>query len=177
MVQLFKEKIRELKLTNKIFVVEASPAIFEFEERVSIQCFSCKRYNHSFTCPPKIPNLNYKRLINEYVNCVVVYCSMPFNKGDYSEVRVNSSNLLHRTLLKLENVLRENNHPLALSLIGGSCKLCKSGCNLINCNTPNLARIPLEATGINVVKSLKKIGIEVVFPVKDKITRYGLLLW
>ena len=177
MIKQFKEKIRELKLMDKVFVIEASPEIFEFEERVLMQCFSCKRYNHSFTCPPRAPKLDYKRLISEYENCAVAYCCLPFNKKDYPEVRINSSNLLHRTLLKLEDVLRQSNYPLALSFIGGSCKLCKNGCNLVNCAAPNLARIPLEATGINVVKSLQKIGIEVVFPVKNKITRYGLLLW
>ena len=46
---------------------------------------------------------------------------------------------------------------MAISFIGGSCKLCKNGCAKDKCNNPGMARIPLEATGVNVIKSLDNI--------------------
>lgn len=177
MIAILKDKLNELNLDHEIALVATSPEILVFEERVALQCYTCARYNKVFTCPPRIPALNYQKLIGEYDNCVVAYCCMPFIKTNYSEVRANSTNLLHKVLIQLEDVLRDKNYPFAMSFIGGSCKLCKVGCHPEKCNNPTMARIPVEATGINLVKSLSKIGIHVEFPVTDKITRYGLLLW
>lgn len=177
MISLLKEKLDELQLGNQVILLPASPEIFVFEERVTLQCFTCARYNTVHTCPPRIPSIDYRKLINEYENCLVAYCSMPVNRENYSEVRTQSTNLLHKTLLQLEESLRQSNFPLAMSFIGGSCKLCKSGCHPEKCNNPTMARIPVEATGINLVKSLVKMGINIEFPVTRQLTRYGLLLW
>lgn len=56
-------------------------------------------------------------------------------------------------------------------------KLCKNGCAKDKCNNPGMARIPLEATGVNVIKSLANIGIKIEFPLIDKFYRFGLIAW
>lgn len=66
---------------------------------------------------------------------------------------------------------------MAVSFIGGSCKLCKNGCGKDKCNNPYLSRTPVEAIGINVVKSAKENGISITFPPENDIIRIGLLLW
>ena len=108
---------------------------------------------------------------------MLIYKCFKFTKEDYEIVRTESSVKIHRTLLGLENFMRGKNYPLVTSFIGGSCKLCKEGCPPDGCNLPHLARIPIEATGINLISSLKKIDIDIKFPVKDEICRYGILLW
>lgn len=174
-LSLLKKKLTSY---NKALSIKAaSPDMFVFEERVRLLCFYCEKYNRVHTCPPKIPKLDYKKVLNEYKNCAVVYCKMSFTSENFKEVRSRSTNLVHRGLLYLEKVLRDNDHPLVLSLIGGSCKLCKGGCDPERCRNPYLARIPVEATGINLIESLKKIGIKIKFPVIDNISRYGLLFW
>lgn len=50
--------------------------------------------------------------------------------------------------------------------------LCKD-----KCNNPGMARIPLEATGVNVIKSLDNIGIKIEFPLINKFYRFGLIAW
>lgn len=40
-----------------------------------------------------------------------------------------------------------------------------------------MARIPLEATGVNVIKSLDNIGIKIEFPLINKFYRFGLIAW
>ena len=40
-----------------------------------------------------------------------------------------------------------------------------------------MARIPMEATGINVIKTLKEVGYDINFPIEDSLSRVGLLLW
>jgi len=152
---------------------------FVFEDRVKLNCFYCLRYNKNWSCPPKIPNLNYEKIMNGYDNAILVYCSMPYQSDkEFIVIRRESTNLLHKTLLKLEKVLWENNYPLAVSFIGGSCKLCKDGCDKEKCRHPGLRRIPLEGVGMNVVKTVKACtGMNITFPPKGKLNRYGLLLW
>lgn len=174
-IRLLEKELKACDSSLKLAPV--SPSIFVFEERVKLMCFHCTKYNNCFTCPPKIPKLNYKKIINEYKNCAVVYCNMNFSEENYDEIRSASTNLIHRTILRLEKVLRDHNNPMVLSFIGGSCKLCKGGCPPDRCKNPYLARIPVEAIGINLVKSLGKIGVEIKFPVINNIYRYGLILW
>lgn len=121
--------------------------------------------------------MDYQKLISEYENLVLVYCKMPFSKEKFESVRSESSVLLHRTLLAAEKLLWDNNYPLAISFIGGSCKLCTEGCDQFTCRQPTLARIPLEAAGINVIKSAKNVGLSITFPPKGYLYRVGLIGW
>lgn len=173
-----KESIELIKSRSPYLdaeTIESSKLVFE--ERVLLNCFHCSRYKVNWTCPPKIPDIDYRKLICEYDNVLLVYCKMPFRNKKMDIVRKNSTNLLHRALLEAEKFLWDNNYPLAISFIGGSCKLCDQGCDQHNCRQPTLARIPIEATGINVTKSLKNVGLTVTFPPNDYLYRVGLLVW
>ena len=148
-----------------------------FEERVKMNCFYCGRYNNNWKCPPHIPNIDYKKMIGEYSNRAFVYVEMPINENNYAVVRNESSVYLHRAMLLCEEWLYQNNEPMAISFIGGSCKLCKNGCMPEKCANPYDSRSPLEALGINVVKSAAAAGIDIKFPAADYMMRIGLLLW
>lgn len=175
MEELLKKNLKIFNPTLEFKKLDIKNLVFE--ERVKLLCFHCEKYNQSFTCPPRIPNLDYKKIVNEFNNCAVVFCSMNCNQSDFHQIRLKSTLLLHKGLLKLEDILRKNNYPVILSFIGGSCKLCKGGCSGEKCRNPYLARIPIEAAGINIIDSLKSIGINVKFPIKDVLNRYGLIFW
>ena len=123
------------------------------------------------------PSFDTNSLISEYNNLLVLKYERKFQKEDFDVVRNESTNEIHRALLQMEKFLYTNNNSLAISFIGGSCKLCKNGCGKERCNNPGMARIPLEATGVNVIKTLANIGIKVQFPIKDRFYRYGLIAW
>lgn len=150
---------------------------FIFEERVKQKCFHCKNYGVKWTCPPKTPAVDYPKMFSEYENAVIVTIELSLSDKDFEEQRNNSTNTLHRALLYLESEMYKRNNSLALSFIGGSCKLCKNGCPKDRCANPYLSRMPWEATGCNIIKTLSNIGINVEFPLTDKIYRYGLFLW
>ena len=174
-----KKRIIEL-IKNKSAYLDAKsiePSGLVFEERVLLNCFHCQRYNVNWTCPPKIPGVDYRKLILEYDNVLLVYCKMPFTKKKMDIVRRDSTNLLHRALLEAEKLLWDNNYPLGISFIGGSCKLCAQGCDPDRCRQPSLARIPIEATGVNVAKSVESIGLKIDFPPEEYLYRVGLLVW
>lgn len=148
----------------------------EFEQRFELLCFYCGRYNAKWTCPPRIPKADYKKLFSEYDNAMFVYHFLPI-KDDYEKVRTDSSVLLHRALLDIEDFLLKNGNAVRISFIGGCCKLCKNDCAPDKCRNPYQARIPIEATGVNVIKTAEKCGIIINFPVEEMITRIGLILW
>ena len=162
---------------ENITIHEISPSKIEFEERVKLKCFFCNRYNQKWTCPPKIPKVDYEQIIKkEYSEAIILEYKLKVNDDNFEEIRTKTTNYLHKTMLDLEKYLYKNNCSIATSFIGGSCKLCKN-CNPEHCNNPLLARIPMEATGINVLKTMKNIGVEIKFPITDSLSRFGLLLW
>ena len=149
-----------------------------FEERVKQKCFHCPNYHVKWTCPGHLPKIDYKMLVQEYEHAAVIICKMPLDHEVVNEeVRYKSTNMVHKAMLYLEGELYKRNNTLAISFIGGSCKLCNNGCNPNNCANPSLSRVPWEATGCNVVSTLQNIGINVVFPPTDYLYRYGLFLW
>lgn len=151
-----------------------------FEQRVKMNCFYCGRYGNNWKCPPNLPDIDYEKMVREFDNAAFIWLRMEFFRGGgitYEGVRQESSIVLHKALLEAEKVLYENNCSMAVSFIGGSCKLCKNGCGKDKCNNPYLSRTPVEAIGINVVKSAKENGISITFPPENDIIRIGLLLW
>lgn len=160
-----------------IQLMECNPHDAVFEERVKLSCFYCARYNVCWRCPPRIPQLDYPKIMNEFEHAALVWIDMPMTKETYSDVRSESSVRLHHAILDLEQELLRCHVSIYLSFIGGSCKLCKNGCGKERCNNPYLARIPLEATGINVVKTVEKYGIHVEFPATTHMMRIGMILW
>lgn len=178
--QLLEDAIKYAKLQLELnnldgMIINASDLIFE--ERVRMNCFYCGRYNSNWRCPPRIPDLDYKKMMHEFDYCALVYTKLPFGCDNYNDVRNESSILLHKAILAMEKFLWNNGNSTCISFIGGGCKLCKNGCGKEKCNNPYMSRTPIEATGVNLVKSVEKYGIQIVFPPKDFMYRYGLILF
>lgn len=154
------------------------PASLVFEEAAKMNCFYCGKYNNNWRCPPNLPDIDYKKMVTEF-DCGL-FVSLTYkihDPEDYASIRNESSITLHKLLLSTEKWMWEHNYSTAISFIGGSCKLCKSGCGKDRCNNPYMSRSPLEAIGVNVIKSAHKYGIDIVFPATQAMTRIGLLLW
>lgn len=156
----------------------ADPSRFYFEERVRMNCFYCKNYNLNWKCPPRIPDIDYQKMMQEFQFGAFVKIELPFNEYNFQDIRNRTTNELHQVLLYLERFLWDHDYPMALSFLGGSCKLCKGGCGKERCNNPYLARVPLEATGVNVIKTVEEqTGIHLLFPPQNTLKRVGMLLW
>lgn len=159
-------------------VVFMNPDELVIEEQVKMNCFYCGKYGNNWRCPPYLPQIDYRKMFSEFDEGVFVCFSYFLNNGSsFLQIRNDSSVELHKTLLDIEKWLWNNNRPTAISFGGGSCKLCKGGCGEHKCNNPYLSRSPLEATGVNVIKSIKKYGIEIEFPPVKNLQRIGLVLW
>lgn len=157
-------------------IVEPKKLIFE--ENVKMNCFYCGKYNNNWKCPPNLPNINYEKMMSEYETGLVVVLTFHITQqSDYSKIRNDSSVILHKLLLDLEKWMYNHNSSNAISFIGGSCKLCKGGCGKEKCNNPYMSRTPIEALGINIVKSMKQYNVDITFPTDKILKRIGLLLW
>ena len=86
-----------------------------------------------------------------------------YKEKNFEEIRRETSIVLHKALLESERFFYQHNIPMAISFIGGSCKLCKDGCGKDRCNNPYMARSPLESIGVNVVTSALNKGKEIKF--------------
>lgn len=154
------------------------PVDLVFEECVKMNCFYCGKYNNNWKCPPNLPPVDFFKMMREYDSGLMVMLTYyPGNEEEYKVMRTESSIALHKNLLSLERWMWDHNSSTAISFIGGSCKLCKNGCGKEKCNNPYLSRSPLEATGVNIIKSVKKYGVNIEFPTDYKLMRIGLLLY
>lgn len=157
---------------DKVFNILPTDLIFD--DRAIFQCFNCKNYGHKRTCPPFRNPFNYQDMILKYKKGLIVLVKFD-SSVDFEKARTDSTNTLHRILLKLEkDGFNQDNH-FTTSFIGGSCKLCSQGCADV-CRQPQYSRIPLESTGVDVVETLKKFGVSLKFPATDVIYRVGLLV-
>lgn len=172
----FEEFFKEHR--DKLFFSFIETESIIFEERVKLKCMFCGKFDKNRRCPPYPSGIDLKASIKEYENCMVVYTVFHYkNEQEMTFVRRESTNYLHKSLLALEKILWKNEQVLGISFIGGSCKLCKDGCG-ITCRNPLNSRIPVEATGINVLSTLKnELNIEIKFNEPGILYRVGLLFW
>ncbi|MDD4699570.1 MAG: DUF2284 domain-containing protein [Oscillospiraceae bacterium] len=174
-----KELMRYLKKINPMAEgVFIDPKELVFEENVMMNCFYCGKYGNNWRCPPNLPNVNFPKMMAEFEAGLFVFLTYyPKNEEDYKNLRGEAALTLHKNLLMLEKWMYNHNSSTAVSFIGGSCRLCKNGCGKERCNNPYLSRSPLESTGVNIIKSAKKYGIDIKFPADQKLMRLGLLLF
>ena len=173
------EELKEI-LHEKYPEVEVREIQYEdivFEERVRLKCCHCKNHGVKWTCPGKMPELDYRQIINEYEHKAVVISKVAM-KGSVTQEQFREAVVkLHKAMLYLEGELFKRNNAMAESFIGCSCQLCEEGCAAEKCRHPEQARVPWDATGCNVVKTLERIGVKVEFPAKEYIYQYGLFVW
>lgn len=154
----------------EITKIKIKPKNIVFDDKAHLKCFHCLHYGKKATCPPHIPDIDYKKLIRSYKKAFLVCIKYDFkNEKEFSEQRKDTT--LLNSLLKLEKVAFNKGHHFTISFTGGSCKLCKE-CSF-PCRHPEKSRIPMEAIGIDVVKTTKEL---IKFPVKDYFYRIGLFL-
>lgn len=167
-----KQKAFEIGADDVYIVL---PQELIFDDRAILQCYNCKNFGKKQTCPPHKINVNFEEMIKKYKKGLFVLVKFD-SSLDFAKAREQSTNKLHHILLKLEKEAFSQDNHFTTSFIGGSCKLCPNGCAEDGCRNPAMSRIPLESTGVDVVETLKKYGLELNFPATDTIYRAGLLL-
>jgi predicted metal-binding protein len=142
-----------------------------FDDKVREMCITCKRYGKKATCPPHIEETShYKRLLLSYKYGIIYYDTYKVIVGEQESSR-RSSISLHKVILSEKKRIFNEGHYFIFGLGAGSCKLCKK-C-VFPCAYPEKALIPMEATGIDVVETMRRKGVIIKFPVIDHFYRIG----
>jgi predicted metal-binding protein len=148
-----------------------------FDLKVVEACKSCKRYGLTGCCPPNIGEIEYyKKLLRHYKYGEFYIERFEVEDADkWVELGKSSSLVIHDALIEAKNKLLNEGHYFNIILGSGSCKKCTK-C-VIPCVTPQYRAIPIEATGVDVVSTLDKLGLFIKFPVRSHFYRIGAILW
>jgi len=201
-----KEFVFLIEEAKKLGASEAkiiSPDKVVVEDRVVLKCKSgCHMYGHKFVCPPFTPTPDeFRKMLKEYGSILIAkFHSNAEAKEDVGRNLLKNQyapdtppDLRDRTkefwdawngdkrrillaMLELEKAAFNRGCTLAVALTAGSCTLCEK-CNMEGtCVHPTMARYPEHGLGVNVKKTLKKIGMSVKFPFERNPEGIGMLL-
>ena len=166
------------------------------DERVRLKCEvpKCPGYGRYLTCPPYVmPVEKFKGALSRYKWCLLVQVeakdihSMDKSKGRINQAVLKKNRGLHRPFrLKLLQVVEaveaaafKKGLYLAAGFTGGSCVLCdRCVDNKFSevCRHPFRARPPMEAVGINVIKTVKNAGLSIQLSSSQNVLWTGMIL-
>ena len=170
-----------------------------FDPKVHTMCnssnFTCPFYNHSHSCPPVAPYLQEQ--ISRFKKYFLIYSvfdlesqvkKMKVNHPKRSEYQINLELQMEYTLKEdlekeFEKFLEEykDDHIEKLLLYAGTCRICfnekDKKCTFddgIPCRYPNRMRYSMEAIGIEVIRTVIDLNLDIEYPSNKKSYRFGL---
>ena len=146
-----------------------------FDPKIREMCKCCKRYGKKATCPPHTEPVEYYSTVLKSFRHGIIYYDIFPTDGNKEDVGHDSSIEIYKKLTAERTRLFENGHYLIMILGAGSCKLCER-CSF-PCHIPDKGIIPVEATGIDIVKVMEKFQVKIIFPVKKTLIRVGIVLY
>jgi predicted metal-binding protein len=166
------------------------------DARVRLKCEvpRCASYGQYLTCPPHVMSVDaFSRIRSGYQWGLLVQVeakdidSTDKGKGRIDQVILKENKELHRPFkLKLLEVVEavesaafKKGMHFAAGLVGGSCVLCERCVDdkySKACRHPFRARPPMEAVGIDVVKTAKNAGLPIHLSSSKNVVWTGLIL-
>jgi len=148
---------------------------------VNLKCrYGCSQYKANWSCPPATPDFNEVRtILSEYSTALLLVGSQ--NRNDfYKDSNRNRTDQVKywKGTVSLERMLFLKGYDKAISLVSGACSLCKQ------CAYPNACRFPMEKRPtvesfyIDLVGTLKNLGIEtrVAMKLNETFKYYSMIL-
>jgi len=163
------------------------------DERVRLKCEvpRCAGYGRFLTCPPQVMSVDaFLRIRTGYKWGLLVQVeakeidSTDKGKGRINQAILKENKKSHRPFkLKLleiveavESAAFKKGMRFAAGLVGGSCERCVSDKSSTACRHPFRARPPMEAVGIDVVKTAENAGLPIHLSSSKNVVWTGLVL-
>jgi predicted metal-binding protein len=166
------------------------------DERVRLKCEvpRCAGYGQYLTCPPYVMSVEaFSKIRSSYKWGLLVQVeakdidSTDKDKGRINRTILKENRKLHRSFkLKLleiveavESAAFKKGMRFATGLVGGSCVLCERCVDDKSsdaCRHPFRARPPMEAVGIDVVKTAQNAGLPIHLSSSENVVWTGLVL-
>ena len=148
---------------------------------VNLKCrYGCSQFNSNWSCPPATPDVNEARaLLKEYTTALMLMgsqkCSEFYretNKNRIDQVRYWKGTVTMERLLFLEG------YDKAFGLVSGACSLCKKCAYPENCRFPMEKRPTVESLSIDLIGTLKNIGIKtsIAMDLSETFKYYSIIL-
>jgi len=174
------------------------------ENRGIFRCNSgCPYYGTSLVCPPHSPTPDeFRSVIRDYSYALLVrfqtaatardeisssllkVMSDPSTPSDQKEDLQTffsgfgeDCKTFHHAMLNLEKSAFIAGYPFAVALMPGPCVLCDTCTGLSgSCAHPTKRRFPADALGVNLLKTARLAGMEIIFPFHTSPSSFGILL-
>ena len=175
-------------------IIPAERVVIDKRVRLKCEVPRCAGYGQYLTCPPHVMSVNaFSRIRSRYKWGLLVQVeaknidSTDKGKGRINQAILKENKKLHRPFkLKLLEVVEaveaaafKKGMRFATGFVGGSCALCKrcvEDKNSEACRHPFRARPPMEAVGIDVVKTAQNAGLPIHLSSSKNVVWTGLIL-
>ena len=153
----------------------------DLAEWVRLKCqFGCSQYNTNWCCPPASPDLaKIKAVLQEYSQALLLIGSRQCKNFYLSNARRRAEQVRSwKEVVGIERKLFLEGYDKAISLVSGSCALCKKCKYPERCRFPRERRPPIEAFSIDLIGTLKNLGLStpVAQETKDTFRYYAIIL-
>jgi predicted metal-binding protein len=190
-------ELKEIALTAGATAARIIPAAkVVVDERVRLKCEvpRCAGYGQFLTCPPHVASVEtFRKTLSRYQWALLVQVeAKEIDSTEKGKARIDRTLLekqkgLHRPFkLKLLEIVEaveaaafKKGFPFAAGLVGGSCVLCErcvDDKSSETCRHPFRARPPMEAVGIDVVRTAQNAGLAVHLSSSKDVAWTGLVL-
>jgi len=170
-----------------------------FDQKVQEMCvtsgYKCPYYKHSWSCPPAAPYL--EKALSKYERFYLVYSKFDLEKyiKEQKEKKPKRSKKYIKSMYLLKSVkqnllddefdklLSEINEPYSkkLLLYYGTCTYCQTQnageCTYDSgepCRFPKERQYSMEAVGIDVIKTVSKLDVDIGYPSQRYAHKFGL---
>ena len=150
-------------------------------EWVSLKCqFGCSQYNTNWCCPPASPDLvKIKAVLQEYSQALLLVGSRQCKDFYLNNAKRRAEQVrAWKEVVGIERRLFLEGYDKAISLVSGSCALCKKCTYPNTCRFPQERRPPIEAFSIDLIGTLKNLGLSTPVAQKpdDSFKYYAIIL-
>jgi len=139
--------------------------------------YGCRRYGQKACCPPEVPSLaECREFFREFRRGLLFHIA---KKLESPGMRFTWAREVNKQVLALEREVFLSGFYKAFVFNPSTCYLCDScQSSKRECHFPFLARPTLEAFGVDVYATARKMGypIQVLRGYEEEMNRYGLLL-
>ncbi len=148
---------------------------------VNLKCrYGCSQYKANWSCPPATPDFNeVQTILSEYSTALLLTGSQ--NRNDFykcSNKNRTDQVKYWKGSVSLERLLFLKGYDKVISLVSGACSLCKKCAYPKTCKFPMEKRPTVESFNIDLVGTLKNLGINtrVALELNETFKYYSIIL-
>ena len=179
--QLLQRLLGKINSSGLEQIIPFSVDKIDVAEWVRLKCqFGCCKYDTNWCCPPAIPDLEKTNaIIREYSLALLLIGSRQCKEFYLSNARRRAGQVrTWKEVVGIERKLFLEGYDKSISLVSGACALCKKCTYPKACRFPKERRPPIEAFSIDLIGTLKNLGIysPVAQETKDTFKYYAIIL-